>query len=61
MLPRPILDDLLLRVGAGFLTVFVVVSVAVASLGEDFLVVVVAFFPVLALAGAGVLDHPHLT
>ena len=38
-----------------------VVSVLVASLGEDFSVVVVAFFLVLALAGAGVLDHSHLT
>ena len=40
---------------------FLVVSVAVASLGEDFSVVVVAFFSVLALAGAGVFDHLHLT
>ena len=37
-----------------------VVSALEASLGEDCSVVVVAFFPVLALAGAGVLDH-HLT
>ena len=39
---------------------FVVVSVAVASVGKDFLVVVVAVLSVLALAGVGVLDHPHL-
>ena len=37
-----------------------VVSVAVASVVKDFSVVVVAVLSVLALAGAGVLDHPHL-
>ena len=51
--------------GAGFSIVLVVVAVAVASLGAGFSVflaeVVVAFFPVLVLAGAGVLDHLHPT